>query len=523
MTSAEVNRQPYFQRDDVLRSIEQIAEQRSLVIYAGAGVSIDKTGLAWPDLVDKLMIGCVDPSLYEIVRKDNPLQSASIVKQMYIKSFGVDRANMRIAEELRTLLYPSQIWERAELAHAVVRLAAQLQDHRKGGRKKVGIVTTNYDDFLEQQVVSIDTDRERNGERLTALKTTVPDYEVEIENVRELRRQVQRFTAEGQILHLHGYVSQDPAEPLSTVTFSEVDYARSYRLSAEILEQLLRAHSLLVIGTSLTDPPLLRALARTREEAAHKGLLRIATVPLQSLNVSVGDTSLVKDIQQNLVDRMDHFGVEVTCPDFYSQVTQLLTEIRICASELDRGGSYVGSPVQYGNRLRAWWTSWKASRYDSSAKDNHWEEANRRDHALLLRRLVELQEKFGLVGELMKLEIWIRWEPSTSNRYLKLWASSTGTWPDEKSMRKEMISSTSEYASVITFCRGRPDILLGTERRWRKYLCVPVKIGAQQGHDLPVAVISLASMDEHTRIRREYAAQIAQIANALARIGDELV
>lgn len=44
--------EPLFGDSDTYPLIEHIANQRSLVIYASAGVTIDRTGMSWPDVVE---------------------------------------------------------------------------------------------------------------------------------------------------------------------------------------------------------------------------------------------------------------------------------------------------------------------------------------------------------------------------------------------------------------------------------------------------------------------------------------
>jgi hypothetical protein len=312
-------------------------------------------------------------------------------------------------------------------------------------------------------------------------------------------------------------VPQDFAAPATFVTFSEVDYARSYRLSAQVLERVLRDHSMLIIGSSLTDPPLLNALARTAEDAKRQQLSRLAIMPLQGLRVPLDDERRITAMCKNIHDRMEHFEVEVTFPDFYSQTAQLLTEIRVAARELRMGNPYKGSPAEHRNRLDQWWRDWQESR------SGDWTAANLRDHETLLVRLRELQRKFRLSREMMKLEIWVRWQPGPGGRLLKLWASSTGTWPDERSMATAPIGNNSRYVSVQTFCLGRPGVHATVDDRWRTYLSVPIRVGTEQGRELPVAVISLASMEEETRIDRKEAARISNMVEELARIGAELV
>jgi NAD-dependent SIR2 family protein deacetylase len=504
---------PYLERADTIEHIEQIAAQDRIIIYAGSGVSIDKTGMNWPTLVQSLMDRVGDPELQTF----SPLESASIVKQLLLKEYGDERINGKLADELRRLLYPSQMWRQAELPHAVMRLIAEL--HNQG--RDYHVFTTNYDDFLERQKVLLDAQsREKQGGAL-ALESVALDYNVDIRDRADLCEQVEKYTScepdRRLLVHLHGYVPQDPADRATFVTFSEVDYARSYRLSAEVLEQVLREHSMLVIGSSLTDPPLLNALAKTAEDAKERQLTRLAIMPLQGLRVPLEDEKRTAAMCKNVNDRMEHFEVEVTFPDFYSQTAQLLTEIRVAARERRDGRRYVGSPAEHRNRLHQWWSEWKRDRCGD------WAAANARDHEVLLARLQTLQKAFKVARETMKLEIWIRWEPAPANRTLKLWASSTGTWPDERSMPTATIGNNSQYVSVQTFCLGRPGVHVTKTDRWRTYLSVPIWVGAEQSQDLPVAVLSLASMEEETRIDRKEAARISNMVEELTTIGKELV
>lgn len=500
---------PYLERADTIEHIEQIAAQDRVIIYAGSGVSIDKTGMNWPTLVQSLMSNRVGDLELQTF---SPLESASIVKQLLLKEFGEDRINGRLADELRRLLYPSQMWRQAELPHAVMRLIAEL--HGQG--RDYHVFTTNYDDFLERQKVILDAQSQAKQSATLALESVALDYSVDISDKAGLRAQVARYTScepdQRLLVHLHGYVPQDPADRATFVTFSEVDYAKSYRLSAEVLEQVLREHSMLVIGSSLTDPPLLNALAKTADDAKERQLTRLAIMPLQGLRVPLDDERRTAALCKNVQERMEHFEVEVTFPDFYAQTAQVLTEIRVAARERREGRRYKDSPAEHRNRLDRWWSGWKRDRCGD------WPAANHRDHQTLLARLSTLQKGFKVARETMKLEIWIRWAPGPANRLLKLWASSTGTWPDERSMPTAEIGNNSQYVSVQTFCAGRPGVHVTKTDRWRTYLSVPIWVG-----DLPVAVISLASMEEETRIDRKEAARISNMVEELAAIGKELV
>lgn len=340
--------EPYLERTDTIEHIEEIAAQQRIIIYAGSGVSIDKTGLNWPKLVESLMRQQL--SGLEL-RTFSPLESASVVKQLLLKEYGAERINGRLADELRRLLYPGQMWRQAELPHAVMRLIAELHNQNRDYH----VFTTNYDDFLEQQKAILDAQFVANQGLPLDVDSVALDYEIDISEKHQLLHQVGQYTScdpsRRLLVHLHGYVPQDPATRATFVTFSEVDYARSYRLSAEVLERVLRDHSMLIIGSSLTDPPLLSALAKTAEHAKEQRLSRLAIMPLQGLRGPLNAEQRIAAICKNIHDRMEHFEVDVTFPDFFSQTAQLLIEIRAAAREFQAGNPYRNSPTEHRNRL----------------------------------------------------------------------------------------------------------------------------------------------------------------------------
>jgi hypothetical protein len=506
---------PYLAHTDTIDQIEEIAGKNALVIYAGSGVSIDKTGLNWSALVSSMMRNQLrDSQALEYFETLNPLEAASVVKQSYIREFGDDEVNRKLVAELRRVLYPGQLLRRAQLPDAIVRLVAELDDQKHD----VHVVTTNYDDFLERHLDWLETPGPKSGKPI--LEPLALDFSKDLISRKAMEDEVSLYTdcdpAKRKLLHLHGYVPEDAGTQATFVTFSEVDYARAYRLSAEVLGKLLRSHSMLIIGSGLSDPPLLSALARTAEDARKKQLTRLAVVPLQGLQAGPNNNGRIDEVCRNIVGRMNHFEVEVTFPDFYSQTAELITEIRIAAREMHENRGYRGTAAEHHQRLIAWWQDWHDRRHQD------WARSNERDHRTLRTELEELQKTFKL-REQLKLEIWIRWKPDQDPRLLKLWASSTGTWLREDTMPVAEISNQSKYVSVESFCQGRPGIHPRPDDRWRTYLSVPVRFGTGQDPDVPVAVITLATLEKETRISREYTSTVSKFVDALVTIGRRLV
>jgi hypothetical protein len=466
---------PYFEQDNTLDFIESVARQESLVIYVGAGVSIDRTGLQWEHLIDRLMVKKVpNDEVRKRLLSDSPLQSASIVKQLYINdAIDVKSANIQIERDVRSSLYTEQ-WRRADIARSVMKLVAELRE----ANRPFHIVTTNYDDCLQQELRTLNAERGKRREKKLVLKTFVSKAGVAINKI---DGEVCRLIGPDRIVHIHGYVPENEVRTSRHITLSEVDYAKAYPLSSTFLEQLFKEHSVLILGSSLTDPPLLNALATTASTSStHRA--RFAVMPVQGFRLPL---NLQKEIRENVVSRMRHFDVRVTFPDYFSEVSQFVTEVRIRARQGGSAGPLRTSPKRHGVRLRDWWRAWE------NARKVDWAGANKQDHVLLKACVDKVEKNLQTQVKDVEIEIWVRWKPDENGARLRLWASSKAAWPDVDA-RTAKVANGSAYLAVQTFTLGRVDIHPPDERRQRRYLSVPIKSAESRQEELPTAVISFA-------------------------------
>ncbi|HEY3753613.1 MAG TPA: SIR2 family protein [Pseudonocardiaceae bacterium] len=501
--------QPFFYQSGVSETVERLASQDSLVIYAGAGVSIDRTGLSWAGLVDALLKPHMEQydddrdglQRAAIMHANTPVQAASVVSEKYAAHSG-EEWRAEVVDRLRTLLYVTRYWQRGELISAIVRLAAAFS----ALDRKFYIVTTNYDEFVQREVEKL---VQSNGIELN-LATSVVDHS----------RQDEDFlahTAPYQVVHLHGHVPKSGSNGSQDIILSETDYMRSQPLSSKILKALFDKRSVLILGSSLTDQPLLEALAATRSTKPGAPP-RVAVTALQSLDLP-GDTDKIIDVVQDSIRlRMRQFDTEVVFPDFYCQIPQLLNELVVRATS-------ASTPVGYARRIEKWWSAWWRIRWVQQRQVQQF------DHEYLERCLPRIRQILGSTDEVLKLETWIRWEPGRQSRQLRLWASSTGTAPDIKTMRCAEIEANSPNASVRAFCLGRPEIYPTSgddsagllSDRWQTYLCVPVRIVADGG-ELPIAVVSLGTMNPKakSKINEGNGAALQQVVGQMLEIGQNV-
>jgi hypothetical protein len=519
---------PYFSQSEVHQIIQRIASQKSVVIYAGAGVSIDRTGVSWRELVNRLLEDHVPDRATRraIMETYTPLEAASIACQMYSDMHGA--AWMRkVINKLRTLLYSEKTWQRGNLVTTIVELAAVFAERGIN----VQIVTTNYDSFLEGELQILNLARVGMAKPEIFFESVLvhhgkgPHADPESEKLKYLR-------PTEVILHLHGYVPEDNSGE-APVILSEVDTIDSQTLTSAILSDLFQHNAVIMVGASLIDPPLLSALARsirTADEKIRKQRLRVAILPLQGIDFSrvlrgdaQQDKRAIEDYERKAKIRMKQFDVTATFPDFYSQVPQLLREVQVCLDQCLTGPPYENSPARYIARLDRWWQGWYEKRVASLS------DCQTADHERLRAELAKIRATLEVeADEIMKIEVWLRWDPKQA-RKLTLWASSTGTWTDFASMRNAEIQADSKYASVRAFCLGRPEIYAteGESNRWRTHLCVPVRIHNGAG-DLLVGVISLASMrqldaDQSTEIAPRNGQKVDAVVALLREAGAGIV
>lgn len=448
---------PFFARASTNRHIANFARSTKLAIYAGSGVSIDRTGLSWRGL-SELLLAESSPDFdvsSEVLSTLGQQRIASVAVERLTSIHG-ERTSDRIASVLRNALYRDADWVSGNL----IDFMSNLMIIRKALGYETQIITTNYDDYIEEAFLPEEFNLIVNGKR----------------------REETYSDALGTLNYLHGRIPENGNH--SPIVVSEADYASTQvRVCEEIYDAATKC-DLLILGSSLTDPPLVRSLVDSRATAKAAQLRRLVVFPRQ------GNAVLDDAHGRSLAaDGARHLGCDALFPDFFGQVAQFVHEIAVCSTDptsysLDVGGS------RYMQRLDDWWRGWLgAAQYDQ-------ESLQRAHHSALRMGVDDIREILdGTDEEALKLEAWIRWSPD--DRRLQLWASSVGAWPDLSSAHSARISPDSKYASVRAFCIGHPYLYHPEDRgnRWRTYLALPVRIWKRGVGSHVVGTITLASMN----------------------------
>lgn len=500
----------FFHRPETRDMIAKLAGWQGWTIYIGAGGSVDRTGLTWSRLVDRLLEEFVpDADLRRVVLTQHGEQrAATIACSLY--GDGEESAD-RIARKIQDLLYGNPGYLAGRMLPFVAGLAVTLWQTGS----PVAIVTPNYDSYLLDELrLQLAPEGARSPKELDSLL----QHFVARRDGDTLERLEQCLESQAiTFVSLHGFIPKR-GEAVSAPVVSEADYHRTYEESTQILGRLFTDRNLLILGSSLTDPPLVSALHQTKraadEAADARGETRprcerVAVLPLQGGEWAQVPREQLPGAVQLTEQRLATLDVEPIFPDFFGQVGQLVHEAAKCIEWGDVNDLLAfTSTRRYGSRLVAWWRDWiDCTRADSAAQAA--------DHQRLRDICAKAADLLGTPSsEPLKLEAWVRWQPGSGSRELALWASSVGTWPDVQSMRKDVIRPDSPYRSVKAFCLGAPTIMNGRPddaTRWKTYLAVPVWLAREEGW-LQVGVLSLASM------RKEGTASLNRTAPGLGAV-----
>lgn len=529
-------RPPFFSRRSTARLIREIAAQKNLIVYVGAGVTISETGASWRAMIRHLMSGFeVDEAerkaLFALSDVLPPLQQASIVWHHYRRSFGATHALGQLQESIAQQIYRTNQWRSGDYSAATVLMCSAL---RSAGAN-VTVVTTNYDNYLEQ---ASDILRIEHGEdKISRLRSIVAEPFTEpvaddkegasaqtVLSVGSDYEDLEQSEEYVPVIHVHGVLEPREIITISTgIVFSEADYENSQEDVAQEIEAEFHDSAVLILGSGLDDPPLLRALARTVDGVAPRwAVYPRAAMPRLLKPYETENPGSAEDIARQFTARAEEFGLELIVPDFYSQASQFVREVAHAAVLSAGGRMYrVGSGTDYDRRLTDWWNAWEATNLEPGRRI-----AQQHAHTRLANELPLLRLVINALDDRVKLELWVRWRPSTDNRHLQLWASSTGTWPDTHSARRVPIQEDSPYAAVEAFTRGQVLLskTLGRSDRWERYFAVPIRTkGPFTSQVVGVLTLAVSNDGNQTQVSEKHPEVLEALGRRMVSLGRELL
>lgn len=488
----------FFDRTSTRELIRRLGTPLDWTIYVGLGGTIDRTGMAWDSLVVNLLSQFEPDNATRrlIVEKHGPVNTSTMIETMIYSEYSTNHL-----ARMRSLIAQSLYGNQRFMAGRILRSLASFAIANAAAGGSVVFVTPNYDMYLHEEL-------EKFAARLEVEELLLP---LIVADRSTPRKEYMKAVENGKIgcVHIHGYVHEDEAQSQGEPVLGEFTYHRTARRTQRVLKDMFSNRHLLIMGSSLTDGPLVNALLEGNipDNDTPSGATltptvnRVAIMPLQSNEWRSSDrVELDRLIGWNKT-RLAALNVEVAHPDFYGQVGQLFTELggAIEASDAPHMSDHHWHR-RYTERLEGWWNDWRSWATAEGCSPSE-EFLAHEDLATLLsqiRVIIGAPPDEGL-----KLELWCRWDPRPRSRVLKLWAASNSSWPDLATKHADAIRLGAKYRAVEVFCSGAPRFLYADDTgsaehqksRWRTYFGWPIWLD-EAGGQLPVGVMMISSLRE---------------------------
>jgi hypothetical protein len=315
LTSEKWKEEQQNKQKEFISKVKAAFRNQDIILFLGAGVSIDAGIPLWTGLIKQLLIYMINSktranALTETELKllnelaYNNKEDSPLTQMRYIKSAFSDEEYYTIVHDV---LYSKPLYTNTTLLNAIAKIS--IPQRSFNGIKS--IVTYNFDDLLECKF------KEKEIEYNTVC------CENDMTSINKLN-----------IHHVHGYLPKNPDIPNDKpdLIFSEEDYHRVYRdsYSWSNLMQLnaFRDSTCLFIGCSLTDPNLRRLLdvaARSGESPRHYAFLQRKSIYSKEQHAEL--LSLYQRIDDNI--REGYFrdlGLNIIWVDDHKEIPGILLE-----------------------------------------------------------------------------------------------------------------------------------------------------------------------------------------------------
>lgn len=451
---------PFLKHPATHAAIKRLSEVDALTVVVGAGASQESGLPDWSGLVTELLrivghqAGTRDDALDRFAQwsiRSDGLPGAGATAKAWLGS--------NFTNTIRQELYRESGGEPrpGATAQCIARL-------RLAAGVNCEVVTLNYDTLLEKAL------REA-GFRASEIKRYV--------SAKKGR------SGDAVVRHLHGILTTTEME--GTIVLSESDYhlmQDKQRWQERYMRDRLKTTACLFVGTSLSDPNLLRYLYRAESSTPH-----VAVFVRQADDwwFSSDHESVREPRERTVIQRWKSVNVEPLLADYFSQSAQFVYEI---ARRRELGAGYVG----YHDRLVQWERRIETTLL--SANPARFRRAQEGVQPLLETWCTQVRDYLRDTGragadEHLGLHLWVR-DPSA--RALVRLASSVRLWRDPNTVQRVPIARPTNWVAVEAFCAGttiaqRP----GELSRWNFVLGLPVVLDDEDWGRLPVGVLTLAS------------------------------
>jgi hypothetical protein len=282
--------------------IDRFAGAGAVTLIVGAGASMEALLPSWPALIRRLLHRVADeqPRLVDAEARSTWVECTLGAEDLLAAGAMVE---VMARDEMGTLLVEELFGPSGPASYEPGPTGHQVAHLRSAFGERLTILTTNYDDLIERALTASGMAR------------------------RDVRSYVRRrIPPPGAVAvtHLHGYAARD--QPPKQIVLTEEQYHRMQRGSSwqeQYVTERLENSLCLFVGTSLTDPNLIRYLYGYKQSAArpHAAIF----VRQGQLDDLTDDVRAVREAAVSL--RWRRCGVEAIFVDHYGDAAQLLYEI----------------------------------------------------------------------------------------------------------------------------------------------------------------------------------------------------
>lgn len=529
--------------EDSLRKLYgSVADSNHIVIYCGSGVIKNEIGGVSRDrlvtlVAQKTMLGFAEQYGSEGVSaactnfftsKDHAPEFKATIAASYAEE------EDDIVSPIGKTLYHNS-WSEGRLLFELAKFVVKLSIDFK---KSVSIVTPNYDTYIEDSI--LDELYLQYGQR----KTSTKDFDVDLRLVgyayKEKNKKVLCYDyafarneklPKIEIHHLHGRicstrysyalgdlvsngdVNKEGTDLLESkeftisgkLVFSEEDYEESHDRSLKVLTELFSQGTTIVVGSSLTDTPLVRSLLKIKGESEEQHGKNGGKVVSSGCAIYAFMKCGVDGYEKFQLERAEALGIEPLFYEFHDEIPEVFSNLTALLAHGNKDGSY-SEVLPYDQALREW------ARLANNQKQFRKLVEHGYEMSAKLARDVVIKH-YAQKGELLKIECWfLDLEGDVSKKVLRVWTNSVGPTFATDLRRAEAVSSSNveKVASVQAFCEGAPKIIpidqleLGLVKlkddknisatRWKSFMSVPIVVPFKEYDvDVIVGVVTLAS------------------------------
>lgn len=511
----------------------EVNDSKSIVIYCGAGVTADRTGVGWLGLIERVadkLMECSDSRLiknletcFDNDKDDKKFQSARKAVKEYLNDEDVPlevkativealaknekNNNDAIQKVFAEALYRDSGWHRGRTLQKLVDfivISACMG-------KSISIITTNYDTYIERAIckrlqflkdsnLSEDSESKKPLPKLSYVAykrvNSGPNDEVREVEERDSLFDGDKGGSSIEVNYIHGSITEN-GDLRGSLVFSERNYADGHDRTVKKLIKWFEKGPTIIVGASLNDVPLVRSLLgfkrtiKKGSESSYAGIyaiLKRRTIASEAIS------------DQFQLSRAEALGIKLLMFDSYNDIPDIFSNlIALCAQGVDGYGGklpcelaledWIGQTAKFSREISEYGYEMSSIVIDE-----------------IFKKLIGEKEK-------IKIEFWFVGyaEGSSDKKVLRVWTNSVGPTFTTGLRREEDVLRDNEkkVASVKAYSSGIPEIIsidklnVGFDEknnkdasvgRWKTFLAVPLSVPSKKYNvDIVVGVVTLAS------------------------------